>query len=465
MNPVPAPTTIRTFALRRWLIAALLCIVALPPLAVWAAHSASTATSGPDSRTLAAARAYAIDNVEHWSDPAWQAGAQIYFAARDVDAELRPAHGPWFDTLAAPAMADVAAQDKFAAVSPTDPAALLGSGWIIPRTSAQSGWAPALAVGALALALTVGAAGLLLGRHVVRPLAAIGHAAATVPHGESDLRLPTTRIREVAAVAAALQRTSDDLHDALSRQADMEEQRRQFIGAIAHDLRTPVFTLRAYLDGLNDGLATTARKTTQYLEACRNSATALDRLITDLFAYARMEYLDQRPRRETVDLSTLLRAAAVAHQPSADAKSIALAVTTPADPVIVTADQHLLTRALDNLIDNALRHTPEHGHIDLRCSRTRAETTFTVTDTGPGIAPADLPHLFTPLYRGDGSRNSATGGAGLGLAIAHRILTAHHGTLTAENAAARGARFTARIPTTAVDPSDRESQPPSLRTE
>lgn len=418
-------------SLRRWLIAALLCIAVLPPLAVWALHAASAVTTGPSAQTLAAARAYAIDSVSHWTDPGWQADARAYFAAEQVDAQLRPANGRWFSTLAAPVTAHVQPADKFLVTGSRSPSVILGSGWVIPRTSVRTGWALPLATGSFTLALTVAAAGVFLGRHVVRPLTAIAQAARTVPYGETDLHLPATRVSEVNAVATALQTTSDNLRAALDQQADMEEQRRQFIGAIAHDLRTPLFTLRAYLDGLSDGLATTPQKTSQYLQSCRTSATALDRLITDLFSYARMEYLGQQPRREPVDLSALLHTAAQAHQPRADAKHITLTVTTPAGPCTHTGDEHLLARAIGNLIDNALRHTPEHGHIDLSCARADNQATITVIDTGPGIAPADLPHLFTPLYRGETSRSPATGGTGLGLAIAHRILLAHGGTLTA----------------------------------
>ena len=444
--PAPAPA-LAPISLRRWLTAALLCIAALPPLAVWALHAVSAATAGPSAGSLAAARAYAISNVGHWTDPAWQAGARAYFAARQADAELRPASGPWFSTLAAPAaVAAVPAGDKFTVPAPGRPSAILGSGWVIPRTAPSTGWALPLTAGAVTLALTVAATGIFLGRHVVRPLAAISQAAPAIPYGEADLRLPATRVGEVAAAVTALQTMSGNLHAALDRQADMEEQRRQFIGAIAHDLRTPLFTLRAYLDGLSDGLATTPQKTSQYLQACRTSANALDRLITDLFSYARMEYLGQQPRREPVDLTALLRTAAQAHQPRADARHITLTVTALAAPCTLSADEHLLTRAIGNLIDNALWHTPEHGRIDLHCERTDDEAILTIADTGPGIAPADLPHLFTPLYRGETSGNRASGGAGLGLAIAHRILLAHGGTLTASNITPHGASFTARIP-------------------
>jgi signal transduction histidine kinase len=434
-------------SLRRWLTGALLGIAILPPLAVWALHAALAVTSGPSASSLAAARAYAVSGASQWTDPAWQAGARVYFAAQQADAELRPARGPWFSTLPAPAaVTSVAPADKFTVTAPGGAVTALGSGWVIPRASVHAGWLLPLAGGALTLVLGVAATGIFLGRHVVRPLAAISRAAPSIPYGEADLRLPATRVAEVAAAIAALQAMGRDLHAALERQADMEEQRRQFIGAIAHDLRTPLFTLRAYLDGLSDGLAATPQKASRYLQACRASASALDRLVTDLFSYARMEYLGQQPARAPVDLGALLRAAARAHQPRADARHVALSVTVPA-ACTVSADEHLLARAVGNLIDNALRHAPEGGHVDLRCDRDGdADPALTVTDDGPGIAAADLPHLFTPLYRGESSRSRDTGGAGLGLTIAHRILLAHGGTLTAGNVTPHGARFTARLP-------------------
>jgi signal transduction histidine kinase len=359
----------------------------------------------------------------------------------------------------------VPAQDKFTVFAPGGPSAVLGSGWVIPRTSVRTSWAVPLAAGAAVLALTVAAAGIFLGRHVVRPLAAISRVAPGIPYGEADLGLPATRVSEVATAVTALQTMSADLHTALGRQADMEEQRRQFIGAIAHDLRTPLFTLRAYLDGLNDGLADTPQRTSQYLQTCRTSADALDRLVTDLFSYARMEYLGQQPRREPVDLAVLLATVARGHQLRADAKHVTLTMTSASVPCVVHADEQLRARVVGNLIDNALRHTPEHGHVDLHCARAGDEATFTVTDSGPGIAAADLPHLFTPLYRGETSRNRASGGAGLGLAIAHRIVLAHGGTLTAGNIPPHGASFTTRLPVTppATGPQHAADSPPTAR--
>jgi signal transduction histidine kinase len=112
----------------------------------------------------------------------------------------------------------------------------------------------------------------------------------------------------------------------------------------------------------------------------------------------------------------------------------------------VEGDEHLLGRAVENLLDNALRYTPAGGKIEVRCGADGEVVQFTVADTGPGIAPRDLPHLFEPMYRADPSRSRETGGTGLGLAIARRILRAHGGDLRASNRAGGGAEFSGLLP-------------------
>ena len=112
----------------------------------------------------------------------------------------------------------------------------------------------------------------------------------------------------------------------------------------------------------------------------------------------------------------------------------------------MAGDPHLLTRAVENLLDNAVRHTPPAGEIGVAWECAGDDVRFSVVDDGPGIPPADLPHIFTPLYRGDSSRNRRTGGAGLGLAIARRLIRAHGGELTAANAPDGGALFLAWLP-------------------
>ena len=137
-------------------------------------------------------------------------------------------------------------------------------------------------------------------------------------------------------------------------------------------------------------------------------------------------------------------------RPLAAAKDIALIADGTGEPCVLLGDSHLLTRAIENLLDNAVRHTPAGGQIWLRWHRAGPTLHFAVADSGPGIAAHDLPHLFTPLYRGEVSRNRQTGGAGLGLAIARRILRAHGGDLTAANSPSSGAVFSGTLSATSA---------------
>nr|MDQ6909111.1 HAMP domain-containing histidine kinase [Chloroflexota bacterium] len=207
-----------------------------------------------------------------------------------------------------------------------------------------------------------------------------------------------------------------------------------------------LFTLRGSLVGLEQGLATSPEKAARYVAVCRQKADQLDRLVDDLFSYTKAEYLEQTLRRERLELGPLLTRVVEGMQPRARARGVAIVLNgAEADPAIA-GDAHLIERAMENLLDNALRHTPAGGTITIRRETSADRVAFTVADTGPGIAARDLPHLFEPLYRGEASRNRETGGAGLGLAIARRILRAHGGDLTAANGPAGGAEFTGWLP-------------------
>jgi signal transduction histidine kinase len=145
-------------------------------------------------------------------------------------------------------------------------------------------------------------------------------------------------------------------------------------------------------------------------------------------------------------LGAVLRQASEHLAPRAAAQAISLALSEREAPCSFTGDPRLFPRAIENLLDNAVRYTPAGGSILIGRRRKADTLVFTIEDTGPGIASQDLPHLFTPLYRGEPSRNRLTGGTGLGLAIALRILQVHGGDLTAANRAAGGAVFTGILP-------------------
>jgi signal transduction histidine kinase len=259
------------------------------------------------------------------------------------------------------------------------------------------------------LLLTLGGIAWFLGRMVVKPLGATSDAARQVAAGDLDIELPTSRVREVSELKESFEAMSAGLRESLEQQSRLEQDRRFFISAIAHDLRTPLFSLRGYLEGLQQGVADTPEKRAEYLAVAHEKANVLERMITELSEFTRLEYLDQAPNREPLDLGELLRHLVGGLQPRAETKGVLLELVGSSTPYIVNGDSHLLTRVIENLLDNALRHTPPGGSITVQCREESGQVQFAVSDTGPGIPEADLPHIFAPLYRGESSRSRRTG--------------------------------------------------------
>ena len=288
---------------------------------------------------------------------------------------------------------------------------------------------------ALALALVTGV--VLLRRWVVRPLAQLAADAERIAGGDLDVAPVRTRAREVAEVGAALRGMARGLRGALTERDAAEQQRRFLISSVAHDLRTPLFTLRGSLEAIEHGIGNGDQ-----LRRAQDKATLLDRLVGDLFAFSRLEYAEPRLQLEMLDAGELARDAADTVDPRIVVEVL------PAAPAVL-GDRAALLRVLVNLLDNAMRHA--RSTTRLRVATEGDDVVFAVEDDGPGIAEADLRQVFDPLFRGDRTRNSATGGTGLGLAIVERLTHAHGGSVTAENRTEGGACFVVRIPASATN--------------
>ena len=302
----------------------------------------------------------------------------------------------------------------------------------VERPSAAGRVAATALVGLLALALALVAGVVLLRRWVVAPLARLAADAQRIAGGELDVTPVSSRTREVAEVGTALHGMADGLRGALAERQIADEQRRFLVSAIAHDLRTPLFTLRGSLEAIEHGIGNGDQ-----LRRAQDKATLLDRLVGDLFTFSRLEYAGPELEREALDVAQL------AHE-AADTVDPRIVVVAPDVAVTLDGDRAVLLRVLVNLLDNAVRHA--RSRVELRVSADDAEVRFEVVDDGPGIDPGDLPQLFEPLFRADRARNSATGGAGLGLAIVQRLTAAHGGSVQAENRREGGACFTVRYP-------------------
>jgi signal transduction histidine kinase len=384
-------------------------------------------------------------SAANWRDPQWQGALLGAVNALGVGVVLRdPSGAEIFRT----GKIDSGGHPPWGGVISREVAVLEGGQEVgtIALSVPQRDDSLARMAATIALVLAIIHAGWRIRRSVVQPLEAMGRAARRIAGGDLDFTLPTSSVREVADVRDAFETMGEGLRDSIERQAELEEERRFFIGAIAHDLRTPLFALRGSLVGLAQGLADSPEKAARYVAVCRQKADQLDRLVEDLFAYTKAEYLAQTIRHERLDFGSLMDAAIEGFRPQAQEKGVTITRYALEDSPMTRGDAHLLGRVVENLLDNALRHTPSGGAVTVGWRAEPDRLVFTVADTGPGIAARDLPHLFDPLYRGEASRNRETGGAGLGLAIARRILHAHGGDLAAANRDTGGAEFTGWLP-------------------
>ncbi|WP_062202675.1 sensor histidine kinase [Demequina salsinemoris] len=301
---------------------------------------------------------------------------------------------------------------------------------------ASSGTALAVALGiaaVLAVLLSV-----LLARRVSRSLGKLEDAAHRVADGDFASRVEAPGMgREFDELAESFNRMSERL-------AESEQLRQRMIGDVAHELRTPIATLTGYLEALEDGVAELTPETVAMLRA---QGARLTRLSEDLSAVSRAEGSGARLSRERRDPADLLRLArATARERAGGAGvSLELAVADGLPPVMV--DPERIAQVLGNLVDNALRHTPSGGTVTLTARPDDAGVAFVVADTGAGIAPEHLPHVFERFYRADTARDRASGGSGVGLAIVSALVAAHGGMVRAESAGlGRGATFTVTLP-------------------
>ncbi len=229
------------------------------------------------------------------------------------------------------------------------------------------------------------------------------------------------------------------------KRADAE--RRDMVAAISHDLRTPLTSLQGYLETLVLKADTLDEAEKQaYLDTARRHGERLSRLVADLFELATLEAPEARIRAEPFPINELASDVAQKFALKAEEKQISLVADLPQSMAFVDGDIALIERVLENLIENAIRHTPSGGQVRLAIAAASETVTTEVSDTGPGIAEADLPHLFDRFYQAGGDGSRSTGGAGLGLAIAQRVIALHGGTIQAGNTDGGGARFRFPLP-------------------
>ena len=274
-------------------------------------------------------------------------------------------------------------------------------------------------------------------------VAVFSQAAGSMADGHLDTRVRVEGNDEIDRLAVSFNTMAARLEEANRLQVEAENARRQMIAAISHDLRTPLSSIQAMVEAIQDDVVD--GETEQfYLSQILDEARDLTALINDLFELSRIDAGALRLQVEASPASLLIRDAVDTMQPKASKLDIRLEPATGCEAVQVLADTSQIQRVLFNLVENALRYTPVGGSVTLDAVESENEVVFSIEDTGPGIDAADLPHVFERFYRADRSRHDH-GGAGLGLAIARGIVEAHGGRIWA-GSGLNGARFSFALP-------------------
>ena len=280
-------------------------------------------------------------------------------------------------------------------------------------------WEIALPLGLIALGATA-LAGIVLFfilRRQLRPLKVLRDAADAMAEGNFGVRVETRQsVPEMAVLAGAFNTMADKL-------GAVEQSRREFVANVSHELRSPITSISGFVQGMEDGTIP-PEEHPKYLALVGGESRRLSKLVGDLLTLSRLEQDDAALKLSVFDLCEMARRAVIRRMKDLEEKHIEVATEFDPDPCPVRADPDRIEEVLINLVDNAIKFTPEGGHITLRLERDGGKVLATVADSGPGVPPEDRSRIFERFFTSDRAQTAGKG-TGLGLPICHRILAMH----------------------------------------
>jgi signal transduction histidine kinase len=298
----------------------------------------------------------------------------------------------------------------------------------------------------ISLAFAFAVAGVLTGE-----LGELSRAAMRLAQGDLSARVGHHGPDEIGQLGTAFDEMAEQLEQAFQRERALEAGRRELITAVSHDLRTPLATTRAMVEALADQVVTEPADVQRYLQLVLQETQHLSRLIDDLFELSQIDSGALRLQCLPIDLAQLVSETVAAYQVPAQENGVQLAeaVTDGLESTRIQADPERLQRVLRNLLDNALRHTPPGGTIQVRAATRPDAVQVSVNDSGPGVPAEELERIFDRFYRSERSRRRSEhsmAGAGLGLAIARGLVQAHRGSIWAERSPLGGMSVQITLP-------------------
>jgi signal transduction histidine kinase len=315
----------------------------------------------------------------------------------------------------------------------------------------------AIGLFALGLAVVVSAA---LARRFTNPIRQLTDASRALAEGDLTRRVPAAQFRagssEIGELAVQFNTMADRLAESVELIRRDRDRSRDFLADVSHELRTPLAALRTFNQLLMEGAAEDPDARGEFLESSAGQIDRLDWLAQNLLELSKLDsglvLLDLRPD----DLRAAVESAAHQHDALAERRGVKVELELPARPVRIRHDPPRIGQVVANLVGNAVKFTPRGGVVRVSVESTTDGARIDVVDTGVGIDPNELPHIFERFYRGSRANEARGSGSGLGLAIVRSIVDIHGGTVTVESGANTGSRFTVRLP---MDPRSIEGTP------
>ncbi len=292
---------------------------------------------------------------------------------------------------------------------------------------------------------------IFISKSVLIPLGELSEATKKVAMGELDFDLEYRNQNEIGSFVKAFNTMKEQLKASINKQKEQDDAKKHLIASISHDLRTPMTSIKGYVEALKDGKAKDPQAFERYLSVIQNKTESLDRLIDDLTLFSKLETGQMQMKFMKMDFKDYLEEYAAIKECEALVDACNIRFKRPFPSVIVTLDRERMNQVMDNIIGNALKFSSNSCEIMIKAQIYNDFVRVSISDKGPGIHEDDLPYVFQRFYRGDKSRSREHGGTGLGLAICQTVVEAHQGEIWAESVIDQGTTVYFQLPLSSAD--------------
>ncbi|WP_436374708.1 ATP-binding protein [Cytobacillus sp. BC1816] len=287
--------------------------------------------------------------------------------------------------------------------------------------------------------MIIGILNYLVSRSIIKPISVLKEGAERIKSGDLNFEIGAISNDEIGQLNRAFEEMRIKLKESINLQLRYEENRKELLSNISHDLKTPITSIIGYIEGIKDGVANTPQKMEKYLSTVYFKAKDMDSLIDELFLFSKLDLKKEPFHFETVDLDEYMKDYAEELYLDLLQQGIHMKLHLLNKPIYVKVDREKLKRVLSNLISNCVKYmNKDKKKISISLHERLGDVIVKVEDNGQGIEPAALPNIFERFYRAEQSRSSATGGSGLGLAIAKQIILEHRGEIWASSEIGKG---------------------------